>query len=442
MALTERDFSSEGENPSIQEEYKALSVRFVANPELEDRNVLENDAMRQHTIGVLEWLRDRNPKVVLMRDLENHDPNAVMVRAMGKKVAYLCKEDACDAIGLMQAMNCQMLMTQLTRVIVHPHGFFYVVKPHVEVRYDAVPMGADWSVWQQDQPLILPEERFNSAQELSWEIRDLLRCRQDNATEAGDELCEYIGLWMQAVRYIPCREVVDEMRDFKSILSADTNREVRRMAEKIDQLQAIMGTPEVNREMADVWWPEVLADRRVQQSFATILYQCEGKSERLLALLDKVEKLMCPLPGRLYEDVGDLRRFFAHLNCLVPPLYALRGVLSLMVLRTLLCHELGVKLTPFFGRRVEVVNELRMMPTTIGRVMDFAQAQCKEYAEVLTVQRLTQYLRDEYLGRRDAEIDGILNTLKPAPNITIGTLNGSATGTVSQNVGNSTKLIE
>lgn len=396
MALTERDFASVGECSSIQEEYKALSVRFVANPELEDRNVLENDAMRQHTVEVLEWLRDRNPRLVLMRDLENHDPNAVMVRAMGKKVAYLCKEDACDAIGLMQAMNCQMLMTQLTRILVHPHGFFYVVKPHVEVRYDAVPMGADWSAWQQDQPLILPEERFCSAQELSWEIRDLLRCRQAKAEGSADELCEYIGLWMQVVRYIPCREVVDEMRDFKSVLSADTDRKVRRMAEKIDQLQAIMGTPEVNREMAEVWWPKVLAHRKVQQCFTSILYQCEGKNESLLALLDKVEKQMRPLPGRLYEDVGDLRRFFAHLNCLVPPLCALRGVLSLMVLRTLLCRELGLKLTPFFGQRVEVVNEAGMEPKTIGQVF----------------------------------------------NITIGTLNGSATGSVTQNMGNIPNLIE
>lgn len=112
---------------------------------------------------------------------------------------------------------------------------------------------------------------------------------------------------------------------------------------------------------------------------------------------------------------------------------ALRGVLSLLAIRTLLCKELGLPLDPFFGERVEVITDVKQMPTTIGKVMEFADTQCKEYAEILTVQRLANFLKDDYEGSRNEEIEGILNKIKPVPNINIGVLNGTATGEARQN---------
>ena len=140
------------------------------------------------------------------------------------------------------------------------------------------------------------------------------------------------------------------------------------------------------------------------------------------------------MPGDLYHDVGDVYEFFSHLGYLAPPMRALSGVLSLLAVRTLICNELGLSQEPFFGDRVEAITDTNQIPTTIGKVLAFGNEQCKEYAEMLTIQRLANYLKDDYHGTRDAEIEGILDKIKPAPNITIGTLNGSATGQVTQEI--------
>ena len=75
------------------------------------------------------------------------------------------------------------------------------------------------------------------------------------------------------------------------------------------------------------------------------------------------------------------------------------------------------------------------------KVIDFAEKQCREYAEVLTVQRLADFLRQDYQNTRNEQIEGILDRIKPAPNINIGTLNGSATGQVTQEIKEINKLI-
>ena len=67
----------------VPDTIKGVSVRFFANPEL-GRGATETEEMCQRTIGVLEWLRDKRPPIVLMADRQNKDPHCVQMRAMGR----------------------------------------------------------------------------------------------------------------------------------------------------------------------------------------------------------------------------------------------------------------------------------------------------------------------------------------------------------------------
>ena len=68
---------------------KAVGVRYAVNPELGHKGVVETEEMCQKTIAKLKWLDEKRPRVVLMADPQNKDTHAVMVRALGEKIAYI-----------------------------------------------------------------------------------------------------------------------------------------------------------------------------------------------------------------------------------------------------------------------------------------------------------------------------------------------------------------
>jgi len=409
---------------------KAVSVRYVVNPELGSKGAVETEEMCQMTIAKLKWLDEKRPRLVLMADSQNKDPHAVMIRALGEKVAYVDKVFAPDIRGMLKKDPRGMLSTTITDVVVNKHGYFFFKKPSFGHAYTPEEIGVDWSNYTINEPFILPREYFDSHDELSMVIEDeLFPVLADVSVE---ELRMYIDRWLASVRYNQSREVYEQMQRYISILSADNCEEVRQIAIEVDHLRTKKGTSEVIEEMTEVWWKGLLLDRTVNESFCVVRQRCRNERHQLLLLLDKVEELMRHMPGELYNDIGDTYEFFSHLGCLAPPMTALRGVLSLLAIRTLICQELDLTTAPFFGKRVEVITDVKQMPTTIGKVMEFAEKHCKEYAEVLTVQRLADYLRQDYLGTRDEQVEGIMNKIKPAMNIFVDKNYGPCSGNIQE----------
>lgn len=58
-------------------------------------------------------------------------------------------------------------------------------------------------------------------------------------------------------------------------------------------------------------------------------------------MLADTEMKVRQLPGRLYDFIADDAKFLSHLRYLMPPLCALRNILSYRLLRKLLCKKLG-----------------------------------------------------------------------------------------------------
>lgn len=423
---------------NIPDTFKCVSVRFLANPEL-SRGAAETDEMCQRTIGVLEQLRDRRPLLVLMPDLQNRDPHAVLVFAMGRAVAHVERDVAPVLRGMMKAVPSGKLITRITDVIVSSHGFFHVQMPKVKGHYEPEEIGVDWSMWKCDVPLMLPAGSFMEEDSLNMVIREVLL--PNLAGSDTEELREYFANWMGSIRYNHSREVALALQEYIAVLSADEREEMRLIAKDMDHLRTQKGTPEVISDMVDQWWEPMLVSPFVCDSFAMVRQRAMSEKHHLLGILDYVEQLMRPMPGDLYNDVGDARQFFSHLYYLAPPLQALQGVLSLMAIRTLICRELEMPLVPFFGSRVPEITDVRLLPTTLGRVMYFDEHLCRTYEEQVTMQRLVDWLERDCRGTRIAEAEAMLDSHNPAPNICINTLVGSATGEVKQEFKDEPKLL-
>lgn len=409
---------------------KALGVRYIVNPELGREGAVETEEMCQKTIARLKWLDEVRPRLVLMADLQNDEPHAVMIRALGQKVAYIDKDYAPDIRGMLKEAPRGILTTTITKVEVYKHGYFFVKKPSIGRAYTPEEIGADWSNYQISELFMLPSEYFDSHDELTMVLEDELF--PDLANVSVEELRLYIDRWLTTVLYNQSLEVRHELLRFVAILAADSREEVRRIACEVDHMRTKNCTSEVLADLAGKWWQGILRHPAVSESFGIIRLNCQHQRHRLLLILDKVEELMRPMPGELYNDVGNAYEFFGHLGLLAPPMAALRGVLSLLALRTLICEELNLDSAPFFGKRVEVIADVRQMPTTLGKVIDFAEKQCKKYDEVLTMQRLVDHLRQDYLGTRDAQVEGIINAIKPATNIYVDKNYGPCSGNIQE----------
>ena len=81
---------------------KAVGVRYAVNPELGHKGVVETEEMCQKTIAKLKWLDENRPRVVLMADSQNKDTHAVMVRALGEKIAYIDMNSAPEIHGMLK----------------------------------------------------------------------------------------------------------------------------------------------------------------------------------------------------------------------------------------------------------------------------------------------------------------------------------------------------
>ena len=402
-------------NQPIPNIIKCVGVRFFANPELEDRTVLETEEMCRKTICMLEWLKEKRPIIVMVADLQNKDPHCVQVRAMGKAAANVDRDVAPMIRGMLNASPSGKLITRITDVNVYKHGFFYVKMPIAPKEFTPEEIGVDWSKWTIETPLVLPAESFLEEEELSLVIRDVLL--PDIANTDIAQLTEYFDLWMRSIRFNHSREVAFAIREYISILSADEREEVRSIAKELDHLRTKKGNPETICELVTTWWEPMLGSSIVGDNFAVIRRRAMSEKRQLLSLLDYIEQLMRPMPGELYNDVGDAGKFFSHLYYLAPPVQALQGVLSLMAIRTLICRELNLGMEPFFGRRVPEITEVSQLPTTIGRVMDFNQTQCRTYEESLTLQRLVEWLERDSRGNRQAEIEQMLNAHPDEPQV-------------------------
>ena len=357
--------------------YLATAVRYFANPSLRG-NALETPEMEQRTIGVLSGLQARLPLVVLRLDEQNHyDTQAVVVLEHGRQIAYLAADDAHQCVAEYGERLRVGIPVRVTEVNVEKHGVFWVEKPEMKGASSAsssavsaaafsaslsLPAALDWSGWMEPAALALPAAFRQRIESLELIIDFCLgeieadeegggpamesqgtgaqRGSAGSASPSGSEvtLCEYLGCWLEEVSFDVSREAHERVLRYRQLLEASGRPKLMEMAEKMDRALVKGGCIEVTRKRCEMW-QQMMEDEGVKEDFDHLMAFSTSVPQVMLA---DTEMKVRQLPGRLYDFIADDAKFLSHLRYLMPPLCALRNILSYRLLRKLLCKKLGV----------------------------------------------------------------------------------------------------
>ena len=366
--------------------YLATAVRYFANPSLRG-NAQETPEMEQRTIGVLSGLQARLPLVVLRLDEQNHyDSQAVVVLEHGRQIAYLAADDAHQCVAEYGERLRVGIPVRVTEVNVEKHGVFWVEKPKMKgassssagasssaafsaslslpagASSAALPAALDWSGWMEPAALALPAAFRQRIESLELIIDFCLgeieadeegggpamesqgtgaqRGSGGSAFLSGSEvtLCEYLGCWLEEVSFDVSREAHERVLRYRQLLEASGRPKLMEMAEKMDRALVKGGCIEVTRRRCEMW-QQMMEDEGVKEDFDHLMAFSTSVPQVMLA---DTEMKVRQLPGRLYDFIADDAKFLSHLRYLMPPLCALRNILSYRLLRKLLCKKLGV----------------------------------------------------------------------------------------------------
>ena len=375
--------------------YLATAVRYFANPSLRG-NAQETPEMEQRTIGVLSGLQARLPLVVLRLDEQNHyDSQAVVVLEHGRQIAYLAADDAHQCVAEYGERLRVGIPVRVTEVSVEKHGVFWVEKPKMKGASSAgaaasassasssaassfsaslsLPAALDWSGWMEPAALALPAAFRQRIESLELIIDFCLgeieadeegggpamesqgtgaqrgsagSASPSSASPSGSSsfssfeatLCEYLGCWLEEVSFDVSREAHERVLRYRQLLEASGRPKLMEMAEKMDRALVKGGCIEVTRKRCEMW-QQMMEDEGVKEDFDHLMAFSTSVPQVMLA---DTEMKVRQLPGRLYDFIADDAKFLSHLRYLMPPLCALRNILSYRLLRRLLCEKLGV----------------------------------------------------------------------------------------------------
>ena len=351
--------------------YLATAVRYFANPSLRG-NAQETPEMEQRTISVLSGLQARLPLVVLRLDEQNHyDSQAVVVLEHGRQIAYLAADDAHQCVAEYGERLRVGIPVRVTEVSVEKHGVFWVEKPKIKgassssAAFSAslsLLAALDWSGWMEPAALALPaafRQRIESLEliidfclgeieadeegggpAMESQGTGALRGSASSASFSSSEamLCEYLGCWLEEVSFDVSREAHERVLRYRQLLEASGRPKLMEMAEKMDRALVKGGCIEVTRKRCEMW-QQMMEDEGVKEDFDHLMAFSTSVPQVMLA---DTEMKVRQLPGRLYDFIADDAKFLSHLRYLMPPLCALRNILSYRLLRKLLCKKLGV----------------------------------------------------------------------------------------------------
>ena len=370
--------------------YLATAVRYFANPSLRG-NAQETPEMEQRTIGVLSGLQARLPLVVLRLDEQNHyDSQAVVVLEHGRQIAYLAADDAHQCVAEYGERLRVGIPVRVTEVSVEKHGVFWVEKPKMKgasssaastsgasssvassASFSAslsLPAALDWSGWMEPAALALPAAFRQRIESLELIIDFCLgeieadeegggpamesqgtgaqRGSAGSASPSGSSsfsssevtLCEYLECWLEEVSFDVSREAHERVLRYRQLLEASGRPKLMEMAEKMDRALVKGGCIEVTRKRCEMW-QQMMEDEGVKEDFDHLMAFSTSVPQVMLA---DTEMKVRQLPGRLYDFIADDAKFLSHLRYLMPPLCALRNILSYRLLRKLLCKKMGV----------------------------------------------------------------------------------------------------
>ena len=317
-------------------------MQYAANPDYKFGDP-ETPEMWARTIGMLSNLRDMKPRVVLKKEPTNpNDHLAVMARAMGNKIGYVCKEHRNKVRTIMSQTKRGMLAADISKVVVDKHGYLFItLKCEEAVDDSAQEPGFDWSEWQTDIPLLPPMEALHAEEEAEFILEEELL---PHLTDVNiTELQTYLGIWMEGSRHDMSHEASRQRELYIKLLEESTRDEVRELAGELKHQSGSMCSLHRLEERTLEWWPRLVNSAEAANMWGR---WCEQTNNQLWGGLRLIDDLLHQLPGNLYQNIGHMEAIFSQLYYLCIPRAALTAIFSLLVLRERTCRELGIQMRP------------------------------------------------------------------------------------------------
>ena len=370
----------------------------------------DTEEERLCTLELLSRIDSVRPVVVLSPDPSNHiHRNAIQARALGKRIGRVSYDDNERAWKLLRQTGKPMLLARVKDVSIEDHGYVNVIVEAEELQESLQPsaLEIEWRLWLTDLPLLPESEQLQAQQEVAYVLDNVYL---PHLAEADfKEVKTYLDIWLENSWHDLSREARQKRSEYIELLLASPNKEMRQLAEPLKEQRRRLLEREPLDRLATMWW-----DARLESAEVKYLWQqWRLKNENKLWLgLRRIDTLLRQLPGELYGDIGKLDVILSSLYYLNTPRRAFQSIMALLMLRDLTCRELGLAMHPMTEDEYEadgrITNPMEM-PTTIGRVVAFAETQCDK-AQKQTIQLLAQWLRDDYEQSHPKEIEALAET--------------------------------
>ena len=362
------------------------------------------------TREMLSLIDRARPVVVLSPDPSNHiHRDAIQARALGQRIGRVSYDDNEKAWKLLRQSGKPMLLARVKEVSIMDHGYVNVIVDADELQESLQPSASEieWRLWLSDLPLLPESEQLQAQQEVAFVLDNLY---MPNLAEADFmEVKTYLDIWLENSWHDLSREARQKRSDYIELLLTAQSKELRQLAEPLKEQRRRLLEREPLDRLATTWWDDRLESAEVQYHWQ----QWRLKNENKLWLgLRRIDTLLRQLPGELYGDIGKLDVILSSLYYLNTPKKAFQSIMALLMLRDLTCRELGIAMHPMTEDEYEadgrITNPMEM-PTTIGRVVAFAETQCDK-TQKQTIQLLAQWLRDDYEQSHPKEIEALAET--------------------------------
>ena len=362
------------------------------------------------TREMLSLIDRARPVVVLSPDPSNHiHRDAIQARALGQRIGRVSYDDNEKAWKLLRQSGKPMLIARVKEVSIMDHGYVNVIVDADELQESLQPSASEieWRLWLSDLPLLPESEQLQAQQEVAFVLDNLY---MPHLAEADFmEVKTYLDIWLENSWHDLSREARQKRSDYIELLLTAQSKEVRQLAEPLKEQRRRLLEREPLDRLATTWWDARLESAEVQY----LWQQWRLKNENKLWLgLRRIDTLLRQLPGELYGDIGKLDVILSSLYYLNTPKKAFQSIMALLMLRDLTCRELGIAMHPMTEDEYEadgrITNPMEM-PTTIGRVVAFAETQCDK-TQKQTIQLLAQWLRDDYEQSHPKEIEALAET--------------------------------
>ena len=389
--------------PTVTTIIPILGAQYFANPKDVAASLTEAER-DERTISLLTKVQTMGGMVMLIPEPSNrHNPNAVLARHRGVSVGYV-SDDYLELVHRALKQNGgRPLLAPITEVKVYKHGFLHVALPNV-VTATAEPVlyEVDWSMWMVDVPL-LP----TSDAEYCQTEAEMMLGMTPFSKESLPQLAFNLDLWLRGSVNDLSREARESRSRYIELLEASSDAEVRMLAEEVKhQRNAICGE-RMMTERTGAWWKSLRSSRDLQELWQKWQLRCKRRYWQNLQMIDD---MLRGLPGEVYDDIGQLGKFLSRLYYLKVPRMAYYSILTLMLIRELTCEKLGIPTEPLTTDDYlsdDVVQDMELMPVTIGQVLHYGQTQCELPVQRATVQMLANWLRDEYTNSHCKAADAL-----------------------------------